>query len=158
MVQSPDSQLRAAWAASDEDAIVRALHNGADPDCRADGVTLLIAACQAGKLNLVRELLNAGASVDAPSSERNETALMFVVAVGYKRVHEEIRDLLIAGGADVNARDIEGNTALDWAIASEKLADAEMLLAHHATCRAALRIRLERLRDSQQGGDRGPAS
>jgi ankyrin repeat protein len=153
--QSADNQLLAAWTSSDEDAMIHALRKGADPDYRAHGVPLLIAACQAERIALVRELLDASASVNMPPTERNETALMFVVAGPRKRILEEIRDLLIERGADVNARDVDGNTALDWAIATAKTADADVLLANGATCRAASAIKLERLRGHGRGVDPG---
>ena len=44
--------------------------------------------------------------------------------------HKEIVELLIAAGADVNVKDVEDITPLDWAIAGDKTETADLLRKH----------------------------
>ncbi|MDP6307261.1 MAG: ankyrin repeat domain-containing protein, partial [Verrucomicrobiota bacterium] len=64
----------------------------------------ILGATRVGNLENVKELLDAGADVNA-KSEFGSTIPLHVAAInGYK----EIAELLITGGADVNAKDISG--------------------------------------------------
>ena len=67
-------------------------------------------AADRGNLQAVRNLISAGADVNA-KDEDGETALMIAADDG----HTAIVQALIAAGADVNARDDEGESALDKA-------------------------------------------
>jgi uncharacterized protein len=63
---------------------------------------------------IVRMLIEKGAKVNLKASGwfiKQETALMWAAAVG----DEEIIRMLLAHGADVNAKDDSGNTVLDYA-------------------------------------------
>ena len=75
-------------------------------------LTPLHRAAAFGPLEMVRELLKAGADVNARDS-RALTPLIFAVATEYPA--PQILQTLLQAGADVNARDNSGETALDWA-------------------------------------------
>jgi ankyrin repeat protein len=86
-------------------------------------VTALHKAAAFGPADIVRDLLTAGAKVDARDS-RGLTPLHFAVASDFPSV-ETVRVLLQAG-ADSNARDTTGETPLDWA---EKFGYPEVIAA-----------------------------
>lgn len=75
-------------------------------------LTPLHRAAAFGPLEMVRDLLQAGADVNARDS-RALTPLIFAVATDY--ADPRIVQALIQAGADVNAHDNTGETALDWA-------------------------------------------
>jgi ankyrin repeat protein len=75
-------------------------------------LTALHRAAAFGPVEMVRELLKAGANVNARDS-RSLTALIFAVATEY--TDPQIVEALLQAGADVNARDNSGETPLDWA-------------------------------------------
>ncbi len=146
-MESPlDRALHAAWAANDTLAIVDLLRKGADPNARQNGVPLLMSACMAQRVDLVRALLSDGAEVDARNDEERATALMYVVSLGYSENHMQIRDLLLERGADVNARDVRGNSVMDLAIAYGNVRNAEILQAHGATCKRSSTVQLARMK------------
>jgi ankyrin repeat protein len=86
-------------------------------------LTLLHRAAAFGPVQMVRDLLKAGADVNARDG-RSLTALHFAVATEYPS--EQICETLLQAGADVNARDNTGETPLDWA---EKFAYPEIVQA-----------------------------
>jgi ankyrin repeat protein len=71
----------------------------------------LIDAVVMRDIDAVRELLNAGAEVNARDEEHQEAAIVLAA----KFDDAEIVQLLINEGADVNARDDQGRTALFFA-------------------------------------------
>ena len=77
-------------------------------------------AAWSGNIEAVKQHLDAGADVNADSG-------------GYTPLHfaatKEIAELLIANGADVNAKDDEGETPLDWA-SRHRPKTAELLRKH----------------------------
>ena len=75
--------------------------------------TPLIAAAPVGSRDLIAALLDAGAKVDAVDV-RGMTPLMLTIASDRQDL-DAIR-LLIARGANVNAKSLAGETALDWAL------------------------------------------
>ena len=75
-------------------------------------LTPLHHAAAFGPPQMVRDLLKAGANVNAVDS-RSLTALHFAVATEYPS--PEICESLLKAGADINARDNNGETPLDWA-------------------------------------------
>jgi ankyrin repeat protein len=75
-------------------------------------VTALHNAAAFGPVEIVRELLKAGAKVNARDS-RGLTPLMFALAADNPSL--EIVQTLLQAGADANARDTSGETPLDWA-------------------------------------------
>lgn len=71
------------------------------------GHTALMQAAKSGDIELVRDLLRRGASVEM-TSQKGKTALHYAAANG----HVEIVKLLIEAGSDVNLRDNEWHTPL----------------------------------------------
>jgi len=79
------------------------LDAGASADSpNAEGQTVLMAVARTGNVKAAQRLLKAGATVDAREKWGGQTALMWASA----RRHPEMMRLLIAEGADVNARSI----------------------------------------------------
>lgn len=78
------------------------------------GLSLLHLASQSGRLASARLLLEAGHPVDGPWSEPH-SALHEAATPGYADQPEIIR-LLVAHGIDVNVRDADRKSALDWAL------------------------------------------
>jgi uncharacterized protein len=69
----------------------------------ADGQTALLAVARTGNVEAAQLLLDHGATVDAKEKWGGQTALMWASA----RRHPKMMELLIAKGADVNARSID---------------------------------------------------
>lgn len=86
-------------------------------------LTALHHAAQSGSPEMVRDLIRAGASVNAFDS-RGFGPLIFAIAE--ERQTPEIVRILIAAGSDVNSRDKTGETPLDWA---EKFGHPEVIAA-----------------------------
>ena len=72
----------------------------------------LLTACNFGKLEGARLLINKGANVNAVDSTEGKTMLMHA-ATGADRL--ELVQLLVTNHADVNVKDNHGNTVLDYA-------------------------------------------
>ena len=88
------------------DMIAVLLEAGADvesPD--PDGMTALLAVSRTGNVKAAELLLKEGATVDAREKWGGQTPLMWATA----RRHPDMMRLLIAKGADVNARSIDRN-------------------------------------------------
>ena len=81
---------------------------------------------------IVRALIEKGANVNAKYPETGESVLMLMVLGDYL---ENVKSVL-AGGADVNARDDHGNSALILAAANNKLEFAKALLEKGADVNA----------------------
>lgn len=97
--------------------VARRLADHTDPHVlTADGSTLLMAAARAEDVELVQWALDRGTDVDAiRQGKKNATALIFAARKG----NSEIVRLLLAGGADPNLTNHEGQTALDIAKGQE---------------------------------------
>ena len=102
---------------SESDLIV-AVSNGA-----------LLSAVTRNNLNEVKTLLGSGASIET-RSRHNQTPLMLAVEYGYGG--DEVTNYLIEKGADLNAVNSEGNTALMLAIGRNNGKAVTKLLAHGA--------------------------
>jgi hypothetical protein len=72
----------------------------------------LLTACNFGELEAARLLINKGANVNAVDSIEGKTMLMYA-ATRANRL--ELVKLLVSNLADVNVKDKEGNTVLDYA-------------------------------------------
>ena len=68
-------------------------------------------ASKLGNIEAVKQHLAAGTDVDARDKQHDKTPLQHAAYWG----HKELAELLIAKGADVNAKEVYGNTPLDWA-------------------------------------------
>jgi ankyrin repeat protein len=87
----------------------------------SDGKALLVAA-QHDDANLVRLTLSAKAPIDA-TDQYGMTPLMLATVGGVPDRRLETVDLLIEAGANVNAVDELGRTALDYAVTDNAVAD-----------------------------------
>ncbi len=107
-------------------------------------LTPLMAAAPYGSRELIRELLKAGAEVNAKDS-RGMTPLMLAVASETQDI--EVVKLLLDAGADPNVRSAAGETALDWAnrygsrsvIAGLVQAGAQAGAVHHPSLSGVVR-------------------
>lgn len=122
--------LEEAIGSNDPAVLEKALAKKPDVN-KADknGVTPLMSACRQGNLDMVKILLEAGANVNEPKSPKGRTPLMVACAY-YSDV--EVCKLLIARGADVNAKANDGTTALMLAADNAKAGVVELLLAQKA--------------------------
>jgi hypothetical protein len=77
---------------------------------QTDSATPLMAACQDGHLEIVRELLGHGANVNAAYTGTGLTSLMSACYEGYL----EIVKLLCQSGADPNIVDKDGKKAINY--------------------------------------------
>jgi ankyrin repeat protein len=93
------------------------------------GATPLSEAVQAGGVDVVEALLNAGADANTLATDDGETVLMLAARGG----HLDIVKLLVARGANVNAHEgYRGQTALMWAAAERHPEVVKYLLDHGA--------------------------
>src|SRR5438874_10656 len=85
----------------------------------------LFTAIRANDLAGIKTLLDHGVSPNAADSKQ-VTALMYAAEVGSL----DAMKLLVAGGADVNAQNASGSTALMWSVSDAK--KVRLLLEHNA--------------------------
>lgn len=90
------------------------------------GFTPLILACYKGNTPVVKVLLEAGVAVNYTSDQG--TALMAAVVRG----NAEVVGLLLNAKADPNLTDVQGNTALHFAVQFKNTMIIKQLLAHGA--------------------------
>ena len=84
---------------------VRLLKGGANANAALpSGETLLMTAAQSGKLDVVRALLDQGATVDTTEPGMGQTALMWAIA----QRHADVARLLVERGASVKTRSASG--------------------------------------------------
>ena len=120
--------LQDAVNANDFLAVKAALDAGATiNETRAYGGHILLSAAQHGNVEILRELLDRGASPDA--NYEGFTPVMHAAI----QSHTDAIKLLIARGVPVNARDKNGLTALGWALKVKRSAAVEVLCALDAS-------------------------
>ncbi len=105
--------LRQTWERDDLDGRLAAaalIANGADPLQRDTGhYTLLHRAAETGNMPLLRGWRHAGLAMDLQFGPHDRTALHLAAGQGH---HEVLRFLVTECGVDVNARTLDGSTAL----------------------------------------------
>lgn len=133
-----DGSTALLWAVYHDsvEVVQHLLAIGADVNAANEyGQTPLSIACQQRNVSLARRLLEAGANPNHAGSNA-ETALMAVADMGASRV--DLVKLLVAYGADVNAREATGGqTALMWAAVRDDVAIANALIDAGADIGAA---------------------
>lgn len=85
---------------------------------------LLVQYTDSGNIEKVKLLLQSGANPNSTYNGCDITALMYACQNGYY----DIAELLIASGADVNIKPVDGNTALFAAVRSNQDSIAELLI------------------------------
>lgn len=93
------------------------------------GIPPLVDAAYNGDVAKVQELLNAGTNVDDRASD-GQTPLMVAAMKGYDESCVEVVKLLLKNGANVNATDILGSSAVRLA-QRKGLANMVNLLTSH---------------------------
>lgn len=111
------------------------LNAGADLNCECHWSEISIAgtplhqAAAGGSLEVVRLLLDRGANANSRESQYNQTPLHFAVQVVPERnARADVIELLIAHGADVNAKDSLGNSALAYVKRIPEIYDTKNML------------------------------
>ena len=77
-----------------------------------------------GNIEVVKQHIAAGTDVNVEGGKFKRTPLQNAIR------HKEIVQLLIAAGADVNARDIQGRTPLEFPIRMRDTEIADLLRKH----------------------------
>jgi ankyrin repeat protein len=97
---------------------------------RTQPSTALVVAAQNGRTEVVSVLLESRAAVDqTPTNGDGQTALSKAAAAG----HVEVCRVLLQAGANIEAADNNGATALFWALKNSKLRVIAMLLEEGAS-------------------------
>lgn len=108
----PEEEFAELCETGTEEQVQKALQDGADPAARKyydwGSLPALTLAARAGKLPVVRALLQAGANTDDADVDVGVTALM----AGAEGGHPEVVRELLAAGADPKLKDIDGHDAL----------------------------------------------
>ena len=97
------------------------------PTAKAPDISIWEAAAT-GNIEAVKQHLAAGTDVNARHKSGGLTPLHFAAYYG----HEEIVELLITKGANVNAKANDGRTPIDWAITQDNTETADLLRKHGA--------------------------
>lgn len=113
-----ETALLKACETLQHDPAMLLLDRGAKVDARSrSGETPLLYACQNGWADVVKRLLEAGADPNNATIREGDTPLYFAAFAGRQpqSAFPEIVRLLLAHGADVNAKTTGGSTALSVA-------------------------------------------
>jgi ankyrin repeat protein len=127
----PDGMTALHWAVQRNDLDMTNLLLGAGADVQVTnriGVRPLYLAAVNGNAAIIGRLLDAGDDANAVLTGEAETVLMLTSYTG----NADAVKLLIERGADVNAQQIRGQTALMWAAAEGHSAVIKQLLASGA--------------------------
>jgi len=122
--------VKAAWH-GEIDKLQTAIENGVKIDViikmpGSDGESALHRACKSERTSIIRILLNKGANPNIRENKSGETPLMKAIkAKSFKKENKiDIVQLFILAGANVNAQDNNGNTALSLA---QKIGNPEII-------------------------------
>ena len=110
--------------------------NGRPP--MAIGDSLLIYAVYHAPFSMIHALLELGADVN-PAVEDGFPTVVALMSTARQDKHEVLH-LLLAASADVDARGVNDQTALHWAVANDDLRAAELLLSYGADPELKTRI------------------
>ena len=115
-----NAALHVALVTEDVDKAYKCIFEGADPSASTrTGEALLLIACRLGNTQLLRILLEAGASVTAADDASGEGPLhVCTSARPLSGAHVECVRMLLERGADPMARTATGKTAFDLCPAS----------------------------------------
>lgn len=156
------TELMRACEARDLNLVISLVEARADVNARdATGRTALMKAAAAALVEAVRLLIGEGADIHA-SNCAGHSVLMFSVgaspaAATREQQHLEVAELLLDGGASVNASTSYGLTALMLACASGRGVMADLLLSRGADVGARTDIGLSALVMACDKGDAGIA-
>lgn len=115
------------------DIVKQLLQVGADVNkVSKDGRTALLTAILSCNDDVVKLLINAGANVNASDHFTGKTALIQAVITS-RRAVKKIVPQLIKAGADINARDKEGNTALISTVRNGYFSRRQLVKGDHNT-------------------------
>jgi hypothetical protein len=128
------------------------------------GITALWVAAQEGHADVAQLLITAGADVGKAQTIDNMTPLMMAARSGGfgggaagAAAGAVVVDVLVAVGADVNARDAEGDTALSFARAIRRYPSLSISAVTLIWCRSFARLEpLRRRRRRRRGRRRSP--
>ncbi len=125
---APKDPVSAAGA-GDLESLLNALDGGFSPDARSEnGWTPLIAAARHGQPECARLLLERGADPGL-ANPRGTTPLMYAKTYAFASGDFTLMEVLLAAGADINARDDAGLTVLDY-VETRSAALIDWLRAH----------------------------
>ena len=116
------------------------LAGGADADQTSENHTPLTASCQRGSLVFAKRLLDVGADANSVDGQGRPPLL---VAASLPEGPDELCELLLQKGAQVDGTDAKGATPLHAAVYRGRLGLVRLLLSHGADVNAATRSKEE---------------
>ena len=135
IIPVPLSKEQTVKFISSPEAIKAYLDGAGDPKAKHEaGWPLLLGAVKAGRLEVVRSLLSAGADANGKHEKGGGTALHYLAwskSIETSK-QKQIGDLLLGASADVNARNDKGHTPLMLAAAQGSIEFVHFLLAKKA--------------------------
>ncbi|XP_062523261.1 26S proteasome non-ATPase regulatory subunit 10-like isoform X2 [Corticium candelabrum] len=128
-------QLFDAVTRNDVETSLSLLDNGADANASValfgrKSRTNLAQACEYGHKAVIELLLKRGAAINEATSPDGSTALIIVIKRGFR---EDLLELLLLRGADINKKDNKGLTAMHWAAMINSSSVVNRLMRYGAT-------------------------